>query len=356
MEKLLLLLESLTTPLLVIAIFLGLFFLLHLVLRWKYKEEHKKTLFSQLLFFALAIIAIVSLVIALPLDRVLQERVLGLLGILLSGAIALSATTLLGNALAGLMMRGVRNFRLGDFIDIDGNFGRVTERGLFHVEIQTADRNLVTLPNLVMVTNPLKVFQPSGTIITTKISLGYDVSHEKIKALLIEAARKTGLEDPFVYILELGDFSILYKVSGLLKQTEKVLSMRSRLNEEVMMALHNAAVEIVSPVFENQRNVTTQKFIPPKVTAAIPQKAALQPEKRVFDKAETAGELTQQVEKLASTEQLIAELREQAKTAQTDEEKTSLERKIANLEANRESTAAEIKSLNVKLDEDITPH
>jgi len=33
-------------------------------------------------------------------------------------------------------------------------FGRVTERGLFHVEIQTEDRDLATLPNMFLVSQP----------------------------------------------------------------------------------------------------------------------------------------------------------------------------------------------------------
>jgi len=43
-------------------------------------------------------------------------------------------------------------------------FGRVSERGFFYTEIQTEDRNLATLPNLYLVTNPITVVHVSGTV------------------------------------------------------------------------------------------------------------------------------------------------------------------------------------------------
>ena len=354
MEMFLSYFEAIAAPLIVTGVFLFLFFLLHLVLRWKYKEQHKKSLLSQLLFFALSIIAVISLVVSMPINPTLRGQILGILGLLLSGAIALSATTLLGNALAGLMMRGVRNFSLGDFVELDGNFGRVTERGLFHIEIQTQNRNLVTLPNLIMVTNPLEVFQSTGTMVTTQVSLGYDVGHEKVKRLLTDAALKTGLEDPFVFVLELGDFSVLYKVSGLLLQTEKILSMRSKLNEEVMIALHADSIEIVSPVFENQRIVQSQKFIARAEKVETVAKLGDHPEKSVFDKAEQAGQLTLKEEEHASNGQLITALKDQVKAADNEPDKIALQQKISRLEKSQEIISEEIKSLSIKLEEDIT--
>lgn len=355
MSKLLAFLELVTVPLIVTGVFILLFFLLHLFLRWKYKLEHKKTLLSQLLFFALSIIAVIAVVVSIPVSANLREQILGLFGILLSAAIALSATTLLGNALAGLMIRGVRNFRLGDLIELNGYFGRVSERGLFHIEIQTEDRNLVTLPNLIMVTNPLKVFQSTGTIISTQISLGYDIGHEKIKTLLIDAAHNTGLEDPFVHCLELGDYSVLYKVSGLLKQTEKILSVRSKLNEEVMNSLHGASIEIVSPAFKNTRNVQAQKFIPRKEKAPTPSMTEEFPEKQVFEKAEQAASLENKEEKLVTTGQMISELKEQLKAAESEGEKQLLEKNISALKNRLEPLSEEIEELSAKLHEDDAP-
>ena len=102
----------------------------------------------------------------------------------------------------------IKSFRPGDFIHIGDRFGRVTERGLFHTEIQTEDRDLVTFPNLHLVTNPVSVVHSTGTIISATLSLGYDIAHAELEPLMKRAAEQAGLQEPFVLINELGDFSV----------------------------------------------------------------------------------------------------------------------------------------------------
>jgi len=122
-------------------------------------------------------------ILVIPMGDTMRGQVLSLIGILLSAAIALSSTTVPGNAMAGVMMRGVRNFRMGDFIRAGEHFGRVSEQGLFHTEIQTEDRELTTIPNLHLVTHPVTTIRTSGTMISTSVSLGYDVSRLRIEEL-----------------------------------------------------------------------------------------------------------------------------------------------------------------------------
>jgi len=98
------------------------------------------------------------------------QELLAVVGLLFSATMALSSTTFLGNAMAGVMIRAVRNFRIGDFIRCDQHFGRVTERGLFHTEIQTEDRELTTLPNLYLVTHPVTTVRASGTVISATVA------------------------------------------------------------------------------------------------------------------------------------------------------------------------------------------
>jgi len=160
------------------------------------------------------------------------------------------------------MLRSIRSFRAGDFIRVDSHFGRVSGRDLFHIEIQNEDRDLTTLPNLYLATTPVKVIRSSGTIVTSELSLGYDVSREKVEALMIEALRMPELEEPFVQITRLGDFSIMYRACGLLKDITLLISVRSRLNKCILDKLHEAGIEIVSPAFMNTRSVSEQSFIP----------------------------------------------------------------------------------------------
>jgi len=229
------------------------------ITKWIFKrieqEKEKSTITRQVIYAIIILLGALALTISLPIEQTLKGQIIGLIGIVLSAAFAFSSTTLIGNALAGLMNANIKNFHLGDFIRIENNFGRVTKKGLFRTEIQTEDRNLTSLPNLYIANNPLKIIRESGTIISTTVSLGYDLNRSKIETALLEAANNAGLTEPFVYITNLGDFSVTYKINGLLTDITKYFTVTSNLNAKVMDHLHKAGIEIVSPNFMNKRQV-----------------------------------------------------------------------------------------------------
>ncbi len=308
-------------------------FLVHLLFKWKnYKGVHK-----QLAMILITIFGVIAIVLLLPIKESLRGQILSLLGIIISATLALSSTTLIGNALAGVMIRGINSFRIGDFVQVDEHFGRVSEKGLLHVEIQTEDRNLVTLPNFLLVTKSVKVFHYSGTMVMAEVSLGYDVSRSEVKKLLVQAAERAELKDPFVYIIQLGDFSVLYRVSGLLEEVKHVLSAKSRLHEEMLDTLHSAGVEIVSPNFMNTRTVGDTKFIPVRQKLEKEPEEEVNPEKTVFDKADQAEKLETVKKKLGEIQAEIKETKGKVKSSAGQEEKQALEEDLRQLEIYEES-------------------
>lgn len=247
---------------------------------------------GQVIMLILSAIALIALVLSLPVSESTQGELLGLLGLVLTGVIALSSTTFVSNAMAGLMLRSVKSFRHGDFIRAGEHFGRVTDRGLFHTEIQSEDRDLVTLPNLFLASSPVTVVRSSGTIISCEISLGYDISHHQVEVLLKEASLAAGLQESFVQILLLGDFSITYRISGYYAEVKHLLTVRSRLRAEVLDKLHGAGIEIVSPTFMNQRQlINGEKFMATPQQRNPLELGDVPPESLIFDKADRAEKI-----------------------------------------------------------------
>ncbi len=321
--------------------------LVKLALEKRYASAPDKRFRMHLVVLLLSFAGIIIIIIVSPLSDGQQGQLLSLIGILLSAAIALSSTTFLGNIMAGMMLRIIRSFRPGDFVLIGEHFGRVSERGLFHIEIQTEDRDLMTLPNLYLITNPVKVIRSSGTIVATEISLGYDISHGKIEKLLIQAAIDTGLEEPFVHIIKLGDFSVTYRISGLLSEVKQIITVRSKLKEKVLDRLHEGNVEIVSPTFMNTRAIPADKrFVPKEYRFDAPEKekkAAGAVEIMVFDKAEEAESLEKLRERLQQTNEEIDRLKMQLKQTDSQIESMRLEEKQKPLESYRERLSEYIK-------------
>jgi small conductance mechanosensitive channel len=263
-------------------------------------------------------VGIVLVLLALPLDKETHKELFQLLALLITAVITLSSTTFVSNALAGFMLRGMQSFRLGDFLRVENQFGRVTERGLFHTEIQTEERDLTTLPNLFLVSHPITVLRSSGTIVSATVSLGYDISHQTIEKLLAEAALAANLKDPFVHIMELGDYSVTYRVSGFLIEVKQLLSARSNLRAKMLTTLHNAGIEIVSPVVMNQRRLADGlRVLPPQSSLLSPLDEHVvdrNPESLIFDKADAMAQIVALKEQREAIREEIAGLEGQTKS------------------------------------------
>jgi hypothetical protein len=131
----------------------------------------------------------------------------------------------------------------------------------------------------------------SGTIISAEVSLGYDVGRADVADVLCKAAADSGLKEPFVHVRELGDFSILYRVAGLLENVESLISARSQLRESMLDALHAAAIEVVSPSFMNSRVYSVDKEFIPEPSRRRGKQKQTAVEQIVFDKAADAASL-----------------------------------------------------------------
>ena len=303
---------------------------------------------NQLIMFGASFVGLLLVILGLPIDSATRGQLLSLIGIIFSAGIALSSSTFLSNAMAGIMLKSVRNFRTGDFVKTNDVFGRVTERGLFHTEIQTPDRDLTTLPNLYLATTAVTVVRQSGTIIGATVSLGYDVHHTKVEELLLKAADSLGLQDSFVQVLELGDYSIVYRVAGLLTETKQLIAFRSRLRTAMLDALHLGGVEIVSPQFNNARMLDVEKeFIPRAIKQKTAPAADAAPVDVAFDKAEEAEGLDFKRQNLSKMEESLKELHQEAKNV-SGSEKTAIEDRITRMEREIETLDSLIQDAETK--------
>ncbi|WP_158969124.1 mechanosensitive ion channel family protein [Paraglaciecola sp. L3A3] len=321
-------------------------FILLAVLNHYLKERWQKRKFLfQFIMLSLTLVSVVAIIIALPLSDALRGQLLTLFGILLSAAIAFSSTTFISNILAGVMLRIIKNIKLGDYITVDNITGRATEMNLLHIEIQTDKSDLVTIPNIHMVTYPVKVVKSSGTIVSIDISLGYDISRQRIAKQLCLAAEDAGLTEGFVQIQSLGDFSVTYRIAGHLADISHLLSVKAKLYNAVLDRLHADKIEIVSPNFMNTRVMGEQAIIPqysePKVDSNENNL-----EKLAFDKAEMASAITNIQ---TAIEQHTANL-EKGKETLSDVERETIEVELTKLNRQLEEEEERLKNQDSKTD------
>jgi len=351
-------LENWTSFLVTAVIFILLYMAVRFLLARQSAGKTDSSVIRSIILFTIALIGIIAVILAIPMEDSIKSQITSLIGIVISAVFALSSATFIGNGLAGIMMRAINNFKPGDFISVGDHFGRISERGLFHTEIQTENRDLTTLPNLFLANNPVKVTRQSGTFVTGEVSLGYDVSRVKVEQLLIDAAKAAELTDPFVHVTSLGDFSVVYKVHGLLKDVKTILSARSKLNAMILDTLHESGVEIMSPSFVGQRRVDEIEFIPTKPRAKeiadLEKEAAASgtPENIIFDKAEEAESIEKRKETIEGIDQKITELNAQIGKEQDAAAKEGLQTKVAQLHVVKEKMQARMAAKKEELDKE----
>jgi small conductance mechanosensitive channel len=242
----------------------------------------------QILLFILTTIAVICLVIAAPLAEGTSTSVLSIIGLGFSAVSAFSSTSFVTNFMAAITLRVTKPFNVGDFVTVGEHFDKVSERGLFDTEIQTDRRALISIPNSVLILSPITVARGTCVIVSTNLCLGDDAHHARVEPLLLAAAHAAGLDDPYVHILGLNDFSVNYRVSSLLQEIKTLLTCRSRLNACVLNTLHGHGIEIASPTTARHISVSNGN---PQIPHERPIKAARQQtvaEDAAFEKANRA--------------------------------------------------------------------
>ena len=305
---------------------LGIFLSIVLLLlfnKWIFNRSQllprTKKSFKLIVAIAILFVGMFFFIFSLDIEDEKQLKIVEFLAILLSAAIALSSTTVLGNLIAGIMNNSIKRFRNGDLIKIGDLQGRVTSKRFFHTEIQLEDSSFVTVPNLFVATHPVILTKKNNTVISTTVSLGYDVSRLRIEECLLKAAEATCLTNPYVYITHLGDYSVVYKVHGFLEDSSKYLSTTSLLNANVLDALHGAKIEIVSPSFMNQKQVDKQLFIP-KVETEKTIANQESPEELIFADAIRSEEIEKKKDFLQQIDKKTAGFKEKLKGLEDKEE------------------------------------
>lgn len=221
----------------------------------------------RLLIFFVAIFVILSNIPGITTNMVrLAAAAVGII-------LALSSTTMIANGMAGVLIKILKSYRIGDMVKIKEHIGRVSEIGIFHTEIQTPKRGLVTVPNHVVMSDLFVNYTEQKYIVNVPISISYNVNRKTVEDLLIKAVEDTGLNDPFVLVKKLDSFWVVYEANGLLKDVSQLIVIESNLRKNILDEFNKAKIEILSPDYriieEQSRSV---KVIPEEFKKRITQK------------------------------------------------------------------------------------
>ena len=176
--------------------------------------------------------------------------------------VSLGSSSIIGNAMAGMVMTYMRPFHVGDFIKYGDTEGFVIEKSVLVTRIRTRKNDVITIPNSNLMTSQTTNYTFSahnyGIVVHTKVTIGYDMQWQKIRDLLLAAAAKTShlqkKPEPFVRITALDDFYVEYEINAYTRKSDLLGDIYSELHQNILDSFHSNGVEIMSPHIFAHRN------------------------------------------------------------------------------------------------------
>ncbi len=129
-------------------------------------------------------------------------------------AVSLSLQNALTNMFGGFSLLHNKPFTTGDFVEISGQSGNITEIGLAYTKLTTPDNKIISIPNSSVVASQIINYTAAGTRrADITVTASYDAPVQTVLAALREAADVPTAEKepaPFVGVNNYGDSAIEY--------------------------------------------------------------------------------------------------------------------------------------------------
>ncbi len=168
------------------------------VTKGKFAEKNDKTVVTVLSHFISAALYVLLAVIIIAILGIPTASVIAVIASA-GVAIGLALQGALSNIAGGLMILILRPFRVGDFVEIAGYSGTVTDVGIFYTVLTTGDNKVVTIPNGTVMGDEIVNYSVKETRrVELVFNVAYGTDVEKVKAILLDEAARHDLvlKDP----------------------------------------------------------------------------------------------------------------------------------------------------------------
>ena len=156
----------------------------------KFAEKNDKTVVTVLSHFVSAGLYVLLVVIIIGILGIPTASVIAVIASA-GVAIGLALQGALSNIAGGIMILVLRPFKVGNFVEIAGHSGTVTDVGIFYTVLTTGDNKVVTLPNgTVMGDNIVNYSAKDTRRVDFVFGVAYGTDIERVKAILLEEAEK----------------------------------------------------------------------------------------------------------------------------------------------------------------------
>jgi small-conductance mechanosensitive channel/CRP-like cAMP-binding protein len=197
--------------------------------------------------------SIVIVLFAIAATLILQDRIFATTAV---GAVVIgfALQDTLGNLFAGLAVQIEKPFRVGQWVNIAGKDGMVTEVTWRATRIRTKMGNFVIVPNSALARDTITNYsEPTDeTRIEVEIGASYDAAPNDVKLVILEAIKDDPLilttRSPEVLLADFASSSITYRVRVWTREFALDEIIRDHVRTAVYYAFQRAGIAIPFPM------------------------------------------------------------------------------------------------------------
>ncbi len=243
------LISALFVVLVFYAIYRAILSVVHRVLRRSARVERgmEAVIVRSLRLLMLAFVAVMGLS-QLGINVSALVAGLGIAGL----AVGFAAKDSLENFISGVTILLDRPFRVGDWVEVDERYGKVTELTLRSTRIRTLNREEVVFPNVKMVSNAVTNHSAGPTLrVDVPFGVAYkediDETREVVEGLAADDERVAHTPAPRMVVTGLGSSSVDMELHLHVLDPGEKIPVLFDYTERVRKALARAGIEIPFP-------------------------------------------------------------------------------------------------------------
>lgn len=210
---------------------------------------------ASILTWVLKLLLFISVISIVGIETTSFVAVLGAAGL----AVGMALQGTLANFAGGVLILMLKPFKVADLVNTQGEFGTVSEIGIFNTVLLTPENKTVIIPNGAIMNGNITNVTNQGVLrVDLVIGVSYDSDIRKAKEIFISVltSDEQVLNDPapFVGVKELADSAVNFVVRPYAKP-EHYWDVYFRVTENCKLALDEAGISIPFP----QMDVHVQK-------------------------------------------------------------------------------------------------
>ena len=204
---------------------------------------------TRLIHYVVIIIGFFIALMALGLDMTKITIIFGALSV----GIGFGLQTIVNNFVSGIIMLFERPVKVGDYIELNGQWAEIKKIGLRSTVVETFERSDVVVPNSNFISNEVTNWTLSNRSIRLTVAVGVALGSDVplvLKTLLDCAQSNPKLmknPEPQVLFMSFGESRLDFELRVWIWNIDDMLPIRSELHQDIERRFREAEIEIAFP-------------------------------------------------------------------------------------------------------------